>query len=273
MRPLLHTLLAGVLVLGVDLACKSSGSTSTSSSSASTTASAAPPPPWIDQARTTWSDVTIENNNPNDAGLHAVRVVVPATQTLTPIELATHMQKLLAIEGTERPCAINLSGAGRTADGGTAAAFVGHVAIEPGVAYSAFKPLEVAKRMVEHFSEDDKNEFQCGAATWFMTSTAGHFEREWRKYVREYSNVWDGFEKNVLEAEKICTRAADLELFKGETFPDSSEAIESGVRFPKMSSQTIKWRSYADFKDTKDWFDCTVNANEAPTISWDHKRE
>jgi len=267
MRPIVHTLVACVALLGVGLACKASGGSSTSSASASSSASAAPMKPWIEQARAMWPDAKIEDNE-SDATRHLVRIMVSTKQAPKPAELAEHLQKALAIDAPDRPCAINLSGSSPTLDGGTEAFFVGHIVIEDGVAYSAMKPHDVAKRLVER---NDK--FQCEAPTWLMVSSHGHFERDWRAYVREYSNVWDGSEKNVLEQEKMCERAADLELLSGETFPDSSDAIENGVKFPKSSSQTIKWRSFAEFKDSKDWFDCEIHANEAPKITWDHPRD
>jgi hypothetical protein len=262
-------LLAGALGC---TACKSGAQGSTTTSPSATVS--APTKSWTEQARSVWAEAKIEDIA-NDAGLHLARVTLTYKEKPKPEDVATHVRALLAIEGSDRPCALALIAQDDHLNdaGERGVYFLGHLVVEPNVAYGTLTPKEIAKRMVERIEKEKDAVYRCSIPTWTLINTLGNFRHEWRIYVRDYSNVWDGSEKNALEAERICEKAADLDLFQGETFPDSSDAIETGVHFPQTSSQTIKWRSYVNYEDTKTWYTCVVNANEAPTITWDRRRD
>jgi hypothetical protein len=274
MRERLHVTLAVVLLFLSTLACKKGESTSTATASAS--ASAIPPAkPWIEQAHAVWTQAQIEIANHSDAGINTARVAMTYTKGSVPKpeDVARSLQALLAIDGTAAPCSLDVMLTDDRDAGPDSVFLIGHYKIESGTAYKALAPREIAKRFVERITPKGTNDLACDTATWAIVNSPGGFLRSWRAYARDYSNVWDGSHKDALEGEKICEQAVDLDILRGETFPDSSEAIDNGVRFPQTSSQTIKWRSYANYETTKSWFTCTVNANEAPTIAWDRKRE
>lgn len=186
-----------------------------------------------------------------------------------PEQVAEAIVKTMAIQAPDMPCALSVDGqSAATNDAGRKETyFIGHVPYDKSTAWAAMKPRD----LVRLAPENAKGGFTCANPGWILISPT--ITRAWHAWARDYHGTWDGSKLDEFAAEKKCTDAADLYLTSGETFPDMSEALQAGVRLPSMSSQTIKWRSFALYNDSKNWFSCTVNANDEPKIVWDRPRD